>query len=337
MELTSPHNPFMAQTGTMGQTTPEIAGDPQAPAAALPPSTAIPEDDFWEQEYLHSPPASAAAATAAESLERPKNSLQEGSLSGGVRAEERKSVHAGTLHVDPLLRRVTAWREYQVTLIAMWRITPLFQRTLWWLLIVGPVMYFVEDYAMNLFDAIDSDVEYNGHVTALCRLSMSAAALAAPTLARAAQAAGMGFHAAWTLGVAGLVFALAWTRALFVAYAVYALTMSVLQMQLCLVQGESAALLPSDDYSTLFGVITTGTLLLQSAQQAVLQSLRQEPFGQYALVACWTLAVAGVLAAVAVFARRRSGAATRQGKIVGIDAMALDIDLPSGSPLHTIL
>jgi hypothetical protein len=123
---------------------------------------------------------------------------------------------------------------------------------------------------------------------------MSGAALSAPMLAAVTNAAGVRFHAGWTLGVAGAVFALAYTRVLLVAYALYALTMSALQLQLCLVQAQSALLLPSADYSTLFGVSTTATLLLQSGQQVILQVLGDEPSRQYTFVACWALAVAAL-------------------------------------------
>lgn len=108
----------------------------------------------------------------------------------------------------------------------------------WWIVGVMPAQ-FIENYGTNLFDAIDPDVDANGHITFAARGLMSiasaAAAVAGPRVAAEpgvyAAASGLAAVSAWlmvgadTLGLAAFA---------------YCITLSALQGASCLVYSQSA-------------------------------------------------------------------------------------------------
>jgi Reduced folate carrier len=138
----------------------------------------------------------------------------------------------------------------------------------WWVTVVGPVMIFTESYCSNVFSEIDALVEHNGHVEAAAALARVAGAMVAPQLQPAAAARPAAAHASLLLVVAATLFGLAGSSTLGAAYVSYVAAMGLLQVQLCVVQTESALLVSPSDAAPLFGVLSLCTLLLQCAAQA---------------------------------------------------------------------
>jgi Reduced folate carrier len=138
---------------------------------------------------------------------------------------------------------------------------------LWWVAMYCPVMIFVESYCTNLFQEVDASREYNGHVEAGASLFRAAAALLALPVRRLFRSHVAAAHAVWTAAVAAGVLIMARSTTLAAAYLLYWLVMSLLQLQLCVVQAHSAQLLPSSDYASLFSILTLFSLILQAAFQ----------------------------------------------------------------------
>lgn len=166
--------------------------------------------------------------------------------------------------------------------------------SLWWICAVGPLVVFVESYSSNVFYRINPRVDENGHVEAVARLCMAAAAGLAPLIGKR----GINFLLVSTVVVGCGVVALGQVSSLWAAYSLYTWTMSCLQLLQTFVYAESARLLPTADFPTLFGMNATLTLTLQSAAQAWLTSTWPDDVTrQYTVVGSCTCiaALAGLL------------------------------------------
>lgn len=161
------------------------------------------------------------------------------------------------------------WRRGGVTLGVLRRIAaePRLQLlSFWWAAVYGPVFIFAESYITNVYEQVDAGQDYNGHVDAAAALARIAGALCAPLLQPlAAKRPGVA-HGAWLAGAAACIAAIAGAGSLFAVYAWYIAAVALLQLQLCVVQAESAAAV-AGEYTALFGLNQLATLLLQAAFQ----------------------------------------------------------------------
>lgn len=162
------------------------------------------------------------------------------------------------------------WRRGGVTLGMIRRIAaePRLQLlSLWWAAVYGPVLIFAESYITNVYQEVDASQEYNGHVDAVVALARIAGALCAPLLQPLAARRPWAAHGVWLAAAAGCVAAVAGSRSLLAAYVWYTAAVALLQLQLCVVQAESAAAVAGAEYTALFGLNQLATLLLQGAFQ----------------------------------------------------------------------
>lgn len=162
------------------------------------------------------------------------------------------------------------WRSDGVTLGVLRRIAAdprLLLLSVWWATVYGPVLIFVESYITNVYEEVDSTQEHNGHVDAAAALARIVGALCAPVLQPVAARCPGAAHGLWLAVVAACVAGVARSGSLLAAYAGYVAAVALLQLQLCVVQAESAAAVAGADYTALFGVNQLATLLLQCALQ----------------------------------------------------------------------
>jgi Reduced folate carrier len=143
---------------------------------------------------------------------------------------------------------------------------------LWWAAMSGPVFAFVESYATNLFQEIDSASEWNGHAVAVSCAAMAAGAAVSTAAFPALQRRPAAFLTVSTGITAAALAALACVRTILPAYAVYVSVVALLQLQLCAVQAAAALALPSAEYGQLFAVLSLVTLVLQASAQVRLCS-----------------------------------------------------------------
>lgn len=193
----------------------------------------------------------------------------------------------------------------------------------WWAL--GSVAStFTENYGTNLFDAIDSTMDANGHVTFVTRALCCLAALAAIRLEAHAAALGAGVYAAG-IALAGCSIAgLATAPTLLNAYCSYAATLTVLQFCTCLLYAQCAHALddaaceeagaeegeavqrvaPRGRFAVLFGANATAALALQTLVQAIASATRAPARRQFGGLAGCVTARARVRACSVVLTRR---------------------------------
>lgn len=173
---------------------------------------------------------------------------------------------------------VGLWRRGGATLGMLRRIAtdPQLQLlSLWWAAVYGPVLIFAESYITNVYQEVDASQEYNGHVDAVAALARIAGALCAPLLQPlAARRPGVA-HGLWLAAAAVCVAAVAGSASLMAAYVWYTAAVALLQLQLCVVQAESAAAVAGAEYTALFGLNQLATLLLQGVFQVCCRSLER--------------------------------------------------------------
>ena len=121
--------------------------------------------------------------------------------------------------------------------------------------------------SVTTFAEIDDEVEYNGHVEAAAALARVLGSVMAPALQPLATARPGTVHCTWLLAVSCCLLALACSSSLFAAYAWYVCIMGMLQVQLCVVQAQAAALVAAVDVAPLFGILALCTITLQSSGQ----------------------------------------------------------------------
>jgi hypothetical protein len=124
-----------------------------------------------------------------------------------------------------------------------------------------------------LREEIIDNVEHNGHVEAAAALARVLGAALAPALQPLAASQPGTVHCAWLLAAACCVLSLACSSSLLTAYAWYVVIMGMLQLQLCLVQAQAAILVSTGDAAPLFGVLTLGSITMQTLGQVALAPL----------------------------------------------------------------
>lgn len=110
-------------------------------------------------------------------------------------------------------------------------------------------------------------MEYNGHVEAAAALARVIGAALAPALQPLAAAQPGNVHCAWLVAVACCLLSLATSSSLLSAYAWYVCIMGMLQLQMCVVQAQAAALVSAADVGPLFGMLALSSITLQSFGQ----------------------------------------------------------------------
>ena len=201
----------------------------------------------------------------------------------------------------------------------------------WWVL-ASVACFYTEDYGTNLFADIDSSQDANGHVTFVTRSLCTFAALLVIRVERPIAASGLLLYAVAT-ALAGLcIGGLAATPSLLPAYIAYASALTVLQFCTCALYAQCAhalddasegtadevepdttgdssvsTALPPGRAAVLFGANQTVALALQAAVQAFATASRAAPRTQFAVLAGYCFAIAGLTAIAAAATRMLTG------------------------------
>eukprot|EP00245_Coleochaete_scutata_P003752 TRINITY_DN15612_c0_g2_i1.p1 TRINITY_DN15612_c0_g2~~TRINITY_DN15612_c0_g2_i1.p1 ORF type:complete len:482 (+),score=62.48 TRINITY_DN15612_c0_g2_i1:119-1564(+) len=178
--------------------------------------------------------------------------------------------------------------------------------SVWW--IMGTAVYvLLESYGMNLFEAVNPAVDYNGHVSSLTRLMSCLSSLLAIRIDASAKEinlsanGGMVMYVIGSLVVGGASIGMGFSKFLVPAYVAYIMAISISQLLLCLVFVHTARLLGNGRYVLLFALNAGASLVVQSVAQALIVYFNLTIFTEFMVIGWFSVILGVCFGCVALF------------------------------------
>ncbi|KAJ6797098.1 hypothetical protein M6B38_110935 [Iris pallida] len=177
----------------------------------------------------------------------------------------------------------TFWTQYEgwhSILKGTWHCRTLQILSLWWAIAFAGISL-VQNYGTNLFDAIDSKSNLNGHVLAASQVAGSLGSWFAVYIENFASKSGLLIYILGLSFMGIICLSMGVIPKLWAAYSFYVAISGIYQTLACLVSVRCSRLLSNGQFMLLFSINNTAGLLLETLLQAVSEIFGLSIFHQF--------------------------------------------------------